>query len=883
VVDDRENLLRSAEGWMRARRWNGKLAKRRGYEQTLFEHTLIELDVLLEVLPILGAPAHCGLSPAEERILIVAVIAHDAGKETEAWQSYIHDPAPDHWVSHIIPELTTNIVPQLCSTLGFEELSASVQGVMAHCAEFHHARPGRSDGAIMQAMFTGGTDRFLTLAYLVKAIDHVCSALSAKEAEEAILSDPVLGRHLRSTRHEVVVRGVSTAFLHQAARIAFQQGGWKPVLYFVNATVYAADPNDACSIPTPEEIRSALKTELDVVTSKDATPLMVGSATGNMLPKPDLFSFSESRQYLQSAARKVGPQSLARKPLPAKRKVVEAYWKLKDRKGKPADEQVEREAARISQAQPEMMIFKFFKAMVDPDKLEVIGQDGSARSKELYEKAFGTDSWAALQSTSTLMAARDMAQTVDYFWKLPGSEVGRPQNERAETIPPEQRQEILISLLDDIAQQVYASLGRSCPRATLSSEMAEAFSNDLIQPTLDIDVQRFAREQLATYSQSKPFAGKESAKGVYLCPICNMPFKRGVKASADFIDNPQTHTNRGIAYGRFDYVMVCRTCYYERLLGQIVLGTRPAEIITLMPRLNLGPGNGGMLARKVQEWVEAAKLQMRGETGNLAVGFSLGFTDQVARHLANRDPLNIASEDLLSIFSYRFSPDTQKERRQKAAKRLKEEFDQNLETLNTACGQSFSKWEDAVEALIQDRVVQQEFKAIRREVFRLYETMYVVCRTPNLIFVPLTYEVAADKDESDTSKGLRRLYIAVLLSLVFDASVAIHKEGEPIDFPAAAGAAYVPPIPAVRALVGHEWLAATEAERWLSAIGAASLLMRDTGLPARSALWQILAADPAEKIARRIEEHGDRTLTSRHLHLIQQLPRFHATTTEVRT
>lgn len=42
---------------MRARGWRGKLAKRRGYEQSFFEHSLIEMDRLLEFLPLLGSPS----------------------------------------------------------------------------------------------------------------------------------------------------------------------------------------------------------------------------------------------------------------------------------------------------------------------------------------------------------------------------------------------------------------------------------------------------------------------------------------------------------------------------------------------------------------------------------------------------------------------------------------------------------------------------------------------------------------------------------------------------------------------------------------------------------------------------------------------------------
>jgi hypothetical protein len=875
-VNERHNVVASASAWMQARGWRTKLAKRRGFEQSLFEHTLIELDVVLELLPVLASSRHYSLSETEQKVLAVAVIVHDTGKETDPWQAYIRDVRPERWVPHVIPELTRTVVPELCAALGFQDLHEPVQRIMAQCADLHHNRPGRSDGAIIEAMLTGGSDRFLTLANLVKAIDHFCSAASAVEAEDAVRSDPSLGHHVKVSRHEVAVRGVSTTFLHHAARTAFQRHSWKPLLYFSNATVYGADPNDNPTLPSREAIHDILQARLDAAIAKDITTLMVGSPTGNVLPKPDLFSFDEARLYLQSAADKIKPQSLAKKPLRAKRKVVEDYWKLKGRSGVLLDDQIEQEAERISTAQPEMMVLKFFKAMMDPEKVEVIGENGAALAKQLYEEIFGASSWATLQSTSTLMPARDMARTVDYFWALPGSEVGRPQNDTVETIPSEERLAILVDLLEGIAKRVFAAIGEPSPRAALSQRMTKVFSQDLIQPTLGYNVQAIAQKQLEHYSRSKPFAGKESTKGVYLCPICNAPFdsKNGIKASADFIDNPQTHTNRAPAHGTFGYIVVCSTCYYERLLRQMLLGSRPAELITLMPRLNLGPGKGERLVSKVRRWVEIAKARMRADSGSPESSFSLSFTDQTARHLRDRDPFSLEPEELLTVFSYRFTAETQKKRRQEAVKQLKQEFDNDLDALNVACVSSFLTWDDAVDALIENRIDQQDCKSIRREVFRLYETMDLICETPNLIFIPLVYDIAASTDESETSKGLRRLHVAIILSLVFDAAVAIHKENEPVDFSGKVGAAYVPSVPAIRALVGCDWLSIDEGTQWLAAIGAAALLIRETGLPVRSALYQILATDPAEKLARRIEEVGGRTLTPHHVQLIQRLPQF---------
>ncbi len=857
---DRAEVVATAAAWMQARGWKRKLAKQRGREQSLFEHTLIEIDVLLQVLAILANGRHYGLSAAEHRILLAAVFAHDVGKETDEWQRYVRADGP--YVPHILPELTRRIVPELCIALGLEDCAEHVQVVMARCAEFHHSKPGRSDGAIMEAMLGAegseaqeSTDRFLALAHIVRGIDHFASASTPADAVEAIVEDPALGHHLKVARHEVLVRGVSTTFVHRAAQAAFEAQHWKPLLYFSTGTVYAADPKSNPEPPGLDGVRTALKSAIDEAIGRDVRQLMVGSPTGNILPKPELVSFAECKDYLAVAGRKISTSSFAKKPAAARRKVVSEYWRLKGEAAVPSDADVEREAGRISQAQPEMLVFKFFKAIVDPERIPTLGAGGAALAKKSYEEVFGQGSWAALQSTSTLMPAKDMVKTVDYFWSLPGGAVGHAAVKTVAELPSDARLQLLVDLLDRVAQSGFA--GRQSPRAELSQRMAEAFAGDLLWPAARKDARHEAAAQLDHYSRSKPYAGKEAAAAVYLCPICNAPFDResGKKASADFIDNPQTHTNRGVSHGSFGYVMVCSVCYYERLLLQVLLGSRPAEIITLLPRLNLGPVRGERLVEFVRQWVEAAKGQMRGDSGSAEFGFSFGFTDQVARNLGAHDPAALQPDELVSLFSYRFTPDTQKRRRREALKRLREEFDDNLDAARAASDQSFVSWDAAVDALIENRVQQHEFRAIRREVFRLYETVHLICQTPNMIFIPLSYPVAAGDDESETSKGLRRLYVSLLLSLVFDASVAIHQEGEPVDLSATSGAAYVPSLPAVRGLVGHEWVPMAEAERLLLRIGAASLLVRDTGLPERAALYQVLSTDPAERLARRIEEN----------------------------
>jgi hypothetical protein len=856
--------------WMSRRNWREKLAKSKS-GQSLFEHTLIELDVLLQLVPLLRDPKHYGLAALEESILAVAILVHDAGKETDDWQTFVKNSGIVPWVSHILPDLSDQLVPEICEALGMADLSSAVHRVIVNCAGIHHDRPGRSDAAVIEAMLTGASDRFLTLANLLKAIDHLCSANSPSEAVSTGTSDAGLQRHIKLTAYELIPRGVSTTLLHLSAQRSFQEAGWNPLLYFANGTVYFADLNLPATAPPAETVGGALKAELETALKREVASLVVGSPTGNILPKPDLLAYSEIREYLTRAGNKIGPQSFARKKLEDRRKVVAKYLRPSGGADAISPDEVERQSGRISAAQPEMLVFKFFKALMDPGKVPSVGEDGLRLAREKYEAIFGSGSWDQLQSTSTLMPAKDMAATVDRYWVLHGQSVGHPQVPLDEQLPDEKRLATLVGVLTEIARTVFEAVKRPAPRDTLAGDMASSFISDLLTPAGGQNPRALAQRQFENYSQSKPNAGKELSGSLYLCPICSRPFDRtsGQKASADFIANPETHTNRGVSHGGFGSVMICSACYHERVLRQLLMGQPLAEFIAMSPRLNLGPSNGAALVRKVREWADAANGTLGAESG-----FSMSLTDQTARVVRGRDPFGMNPEELLGLFRYRLAPDTQKKRRRAVLEALQDAFDNDLTSLEDIAGKSFDDWDAAVQDLIDDKIDQQDCKAIRRSVMKLGDAIELIPQSPNLIMIPLRYEIASGKDESQTSRGLRRLYVALILSVAFDAAVSIRRVDEIANPAETSGAAHVPAIPALRSLVGKEWIDVADARHWINAIGAASILARDADLPPRSGLYQALTADPAEMLVRRIEMNG-RSVSTLQLDLISQLPEFH--------
>lgn len=84
-----EKIREKSATWMLNRGWKKIAAKRREFQQSLFEHTMVELDALLSLVSILRKPKHFKLTEEEEKILIASVVAHDAGKEKPEWQEYI--------------------------------------------------------------------------------------------------------------------------------------------------------------------------------------------------------------------------------------------------------------------------------------------------------------------------------------------------------------------------------------------------------------------------------------------------------------------------------------------------------------------------------------------------------------------------------------------------------------------------------------------------------------------------------------------------------------------------------------------------------------------------------------------------------------------------
>lgn len=876
---DHNEIRRKAAEWMLRRDWKRKTAKHGEFNQSLFEHSIYELDALLTLWPTLRQS--WGLTEADLNSLVVGIVVHDVGKETPEWQTYVLGKSTDTmYVSHVVEDLTQAAVDQLFQDLGLEGSTDSAKAFV----RYHMKATRTTDSLLFDAIHKGNkTDRWMTLSKIVDQIDNVCSANSLLSAIQA-LEKPPLGNHLTTAYHLVHVRGVSTTLLHRAAIEAYEAAGWSALLHYSNGTLYVASSTTAMDEPAATEVEARLATLIDTAMGKEfANAVVTTDFRASAIGMPPLFDFREIQAYLTKASERVtGGENRFTKRIasPSTRtdveKTVRNYLSFRTGEKDPnMDEAILiHESQRISRAYPEMCVFKFFKAALDealigdvttPEaqliyaaqiplgkgkKQQAVTPQGVAQVE--YDAVFGAGAYASLQKTSTLQPARDMAFSVDAYWALPGLYFDL-ETEKVESSPDDSRIAALVQTLTDIAQKVYASVPEeNQPTRATPAEIAQHFLSDLLHPGGDTDLNLVVNQQLEVYTDSKA-AAKAPRSDKHLCPICNTRFGMGLSAKAAYLDKPESHTNRAISHGSPGYIVICPACKYERFIQQLLLGGKPAETLVLLPRMNIGQGSGAELVQKTHALINQAMILMSTNSEDPDEHISLSLTQLIARKLEDQDLFKLEAQGILDAFTYTASNDTRKKARKGMEDSLREQFGDTVDDLNAAWDTEYNSWDEAIEALIERRVTENTALSIRAEAYKLQPTLRIVCQTPHLILIPLRYPMAVGKD-SEVNQAIRELFALLVLGLALDCSTAVLKSGEAITFEGGEGVALVPRVPALRDLVGSEWVSLDRAEVWLRAIGAASLLAQATGLPERSNLYQILSAPTPGHVLRRIEQ-----------------------------
>jgi hypothetical protein len=889
--------------FMIQRDWKSKLAKLGEFEQSLLEHSINCLDVMLTFLPILRVQLR--LSEEEEQALILGIAIHDVAKERDDWQDYIRGMG--NYKSHIVPEYTAHAVDELAAWLGF-----TGQRTAQATADLH-MKSVQTAARIFTATQDAGP-RVMLLQRLVDAVDNIASANGLLAARDALARSP-LDKYVYVAYHSVHIRGISTTLLHQAAQITFENNGWLPLLFYPTGTLYIRpgtdeiQPIDAKMVSV--ELRALLKQVMEAQVQV-LPSLTVGSIIQTFLPKPDIFDYRWLDRYLREATKRAGRK-------PGSKLNASNAWKyvnmrhLLDATGDVAttkrahtsnaasilenvsedyhhlllttpSDLPETEALdcldRMGEAHPEMAVFKFFR-----EATKLMDEDGLSITQRTYNQLFGPIAFDALTSTSTLMPAQDQVFSIDFFWALPletlADFLDMPELNQDGTVgllEQKRRVQLLIKTLGKIGEIGFAAMEQPPSVDTFAAEVAAVLVEDFVMPSLSTDnVQDQAAHQLSHYKQAK-YNIRTTRETAHLCPACNRPFVQAKQALADYLDKPGGFTGRKFPYDRDD-LTVCQACYYERLLRQILLGRKAYDLIVLLPRMSLGYFGGKVLMDKLSKIRRGIKAISTADTVDPDETLRLDMAWYVARQALAADFSQMTVEDLLSLFTYRPKEDTIKKNHKKVTKAIQEAL--RDETLESACllwEREFADWDTLARAITYKELDDDEAQAIRESVYGLRPPIEFIAQTPNLVLAPSSNprvsdsSALADDKDSDTKAALKQLLITLIFALGLECSVAILSDAESLDalMLDSNGLAYVPPLSSVRDLVANSrslvdqqrrnpaWLSQSEAPRWLRALASAMLLASKAEYPPRNDIYQILTARSKGALLRRIEQKGGR-------------------------
>jgi len=243
---------------------------------------------------------------------------------------------------------------------------------------------------------------------------------------------------------------------------------------------------------------------------------------------------------------------------------------------------------------------------------------------------------------------------------------------------------------------------------------------------------------------------------------------------------------------------------------------------------------------------------MVGDTDDPDRRLWLAFTPLIAKQVLDQDLYRLAPGELVDLLAYRSGEEGRRRNRRQLERDLREAYEGDLDDANVEWGTHFASWDEATDAVYANRVSDPTARQIRAKVYRLYPQMRLVCQTPHLIMLPVSYSIKLAED-SETNAALRRTFVALLLGLNLDASVAIVRDSDEIDFQGGEGVAFVPPVAAVRELIGSNWVSLSDAEHWFRRIGVASILASAGQYSDRSGLFEVLTAPTAGHVLRRIE------------------------------
>ena len=836
--------------------WLAQLGKARGGEQKLLNHSLSVLDTLAACLPFVAEESYPPLTQLEARGVLIAAFVHDAGKASEAFQTYLRGDGPP--VEHVEPESIRSLAKAVAAEAGMK-LGDAIDDIVSQ-AVLHDRRMRRSRGELSERGRDHQSLRWRKLADLVDAADSLASATTVMEADVFLTRSRQLVGGADVASYRTRLRGVSTTFLHSATLAAFQTAGWIPLRYFDDGTLFTGR---GANLPDRDAVRRELERKLEELLNgraEELAVLAVGAVTKDFLPSPEYVTEHNVDRLFDVAATKVRRKS---KITDDERKQWTEQWSalLRERpdlaKSFPSSPSAQ-DLELLASSGPEICLLKLFKNLMDPQK-GLCDSNDEQIARKLYEQSVGPGSYTPMSQQSTLMLVKDYLLVLAPWHRLP------PNGSPKESAPPElkhldpkSRERRIRDELIRMTREVFRNRrerGFTLPCDRLVVEYAGNIIADLTLERGRSGTDEI-RRNLEGYSSLKATVAPRASKSILQCSQCSDTIEPGTgQEHSDALGNRGLFSNRRIAFEREGSPPICLACTVDLKLTRLCLGGPVRTVVGLVPPRGFGPTEAADLLERVQAVKRVLDRQLSPETLDSNHYVALSLPQQVLR----QDPGKPLEERLVLPVTEKA---TLKNRQKRLAEALGEklggddgtaELARELQLQITSAADLARAIVDgtAPKAIREDPDVAAAIRYAQRDALVEFAAI-----TPNLLIVAMDREIAADRE---VDRALYQFGLAALFNTEFHTAALIAPPSELRSAMASrnGGAVYVPSNGPARRLLGADWISEQKASTWLRALQAAIVLQSSLGGD-KVGPYEVLTFPSAGFAVRRAELSTDR-------------------------
>jgi len=710
-------------------KWHLLLAKRETTgSDSLLTHTLNVMSAAEIIMKILS-----GFSETERVEVLAGCFIHDSGKEDEKAQGILSGRNQGPFRHKEDKDRKTHLLKEIGIDEALHEVAIAIDMIME--------RPESSGHKIDIVSTQAPEEKIWRAAQLADQIVSRKSLNNLEVKEGTLLAETLTRLDLSLSYHKVsVIRGIVTQLLHNGVKKAYEKHGWIPILYYPDGTAYISRGANTI-FPDKEEILQNIKEEVEsyfngIPPSELGASAFSGDIRISVLSSPE-FLFRDDKCIEAFWQRVEGQRAIREASFPKEKRKAEEWEMLLTNKPNEDRAVIGLKYKKVRATTRLTLVMKEIAACCEAKEPKA----WNFFLKELQERfQMSADVGKNLRRLANTTPAEQLVQIYESLTK--------PTN------MDERDVELLIEKLTEHFKEITKKLRQlvSDKIAIDSRKVAEQLLGDLEIPLVR-DLRTESLEAVKEYRSGK-------VRGSVSCVLCgSRPVTRGTEPLiGEGVESFINLMKGGTRIGGIHKAWICGLCDLEAKIRLVFISSHK-ETLLILPQLNIGESLRKKWDRLLKHLID-------------------GMEERGLKPLKDRYWIDVVidgklNEDERQILDDVVRKDTFKGTRTKAISKWLEDRYSSIDEMKAFLA-SASNVKDFENAAIQitDGKIRLPTQVAREmeEDFKRTSGMHSSYVSPNYILVASSFPIA-QLEESETSAILRKVFIGLLLSRLFLASV----------------------------------------------------------------------------------------------------------------